>query len=188
MNTNAKGGQKRIEARDVPIFIHCHSRVVAEECKVELGQSEEKIFVKEIQHKFWKSDVVQSSMVKDEIPKELKFVNCKIRVLGCLHAFFPKDPNPNISLHEHGNIVCPVSNRESNLCPVCLFDHSNNICLLTWRYSASNNSVTSFSDLDEYLFIFHDSSEGKCFNYNCSLPMLRPESVVLLKYLGSEEI
>ena len=88
-------------------------------------------------------------MMHDESPEELELSKSKVTRLNCTHSFVSIKADTNVGLSDHGHIVSTVTNREGDNVRIIFFNESYYFSLLSWRYPATNNSLTSLANLKE---------------------------------------
>lgn len=85
-------------------------------------------------------------MEKEEILKDLKFSNCEVTRPSCLVSFFSSYSDSYMSLCNHIYVIRSISYSESCHSWFSLSYHCHYLLFLFWRYSASQNHITSICD------------------------------------------
>ena len=158
--------------------------------KIKLRNGEQEVLVEKVKYKLWSSDVVQSSMMKNQIPKMLKLIYSKIWILRSHHSFFTNNSNTNIRLQNHRHIISPITNAQSCFCRIIFLYHSAKICSLLRRNTASNDRFTCFCNWNKAvfeLFIWWNFSHCCCFSDQSSFFMFFHQLIVELDLLKGEE-
>jgi hypothetical protein len=86
-------------------IVHCQKPFVIDRKSTEsiihakdpLWHCENDILVKEIKNQFSISNVIQSAMLENELPKELKLSKSIVTSLHCSHTFMTVKTNSNVS-------------------------------------------------------------------------------------------
>ena len=140
-------------------------------CKVNFWKSKHNIFVKIITNHPWNSLITPSSMNQQQFLQTLKLIDSKICRSNSLSTLHTSNTNSNMSLHNHWNIVCSISNWNANTF-LWLHVMFNDIRFLFWRHSATNNWFRRSTKLEKLScdeFISKDNFKGWSIDHNWNI-------------------
>mmetsp|Transcript_30860 Transcript_30860/g.80928 ORF Transcript_30860/g.80928 Transcript_30860/m.80928 type:complete len:487 (-) Transcript_30860:1406-2866(-) len=89
-------------------------------------------------------------MHKQQLHQIAELTNCVVRRVDRLHAFVTADTDTNVCSLDHGHVIRTITNSQSHgLGTDVVLDKSNNLSLLLWGHTASNNSLADNTDLQQ---------------------------------------
>lgn len=88
-----------------------------------------KILIKEVQYHFTIPQVVQTSVVKNQAPKVLKFSKRKISALGCSLSLITEQSNAYMGLFNHAHVIRTIPNCKRYQLRIVGFYHLNYLSL-----------------------------------------------------------
>ena len=90
-----------------------------------------------------------ASVNKEQRLQESKLTNCVVCTSSCLQAFFSCDTNSYMGLQDHAYIIGTVANSQSCFLWESNLDHVDDVCLLLWGDSASQDHVNEIRGRQE---------------------------------------
>ena len=78
------------------------------------------VLVEKVEDQLGVSDVAPSAMQEEQSVESFEFWNSEIRRVSCLSSFKSEDSNTNVSLLDHVNVVCSISNSKRRLAEIFL--------------------------------------------------------------------
>ena len=80
----------------------------------ELRQGKNQVFIEKIKNHLTLPYVVKPAMHQQQFPQISELAQSVVAGLDCLDAFFPVEPDADMSLEDHGHVVGAVSNGQSD--------------------------------------------------------------------------
>lgn len=74
----------------------------------ELDSCEHHVFVEEVKDHLRNADIVQPTVIKQQLPKQAKLTDGIVGHLSSSSAFLPEDANSYVGLHNHVDVIGPV--------------------------------------------------------------------------------
>ena len=106
---DGKEGEDHVVEGDGPREPEGLARTHGVKCEDGLDNSENHVFIEEVKNHLSNSDVIQPTVMKQQLPEKAKLSNCIVSYLCSSCSFLAKDTYPYVCLHYHINIVCTVT-------------------------------------------------------------------------------
>jgi hypothetical protein len=113
-----------------------------------LGDCEDQIFVEEVLDHFGLAKVVPATVDEQEAVEKLEFAHGKVTGLNSLHPLLTIDPNSDMCLHNHRDIISAITHGKCNS-PKAILHGLYDIPLLPRSHTAANHGLAVLTKLNK---------------------------------------